>query len=257
VTTGNRNLVPEEADTKTFGISWQPAFLDGFRASVDYYDISLSGGITARTGQVIVNRCFGQNGNPLTPADCQLIDRDPVSGRIVAVNTFPINDQEQETRGIDYEIAYGTNVGAGALNVRLLTTQLMRLMVLGVNRAGEIGTGTSSPRWRGTLSASYAQGPWTLFGQTRYIDNGTYDDTFGPMAIADNEIASRTYVDASVQYEFGSQSFERLQLFARVSNLFDKEPPVLANANQNAAPTNVALYDVAGRSFAVGMRVDF
>lgn len=257
VTTGNPNLLPEEADTKTFGISWQPGFLDGFSASVDYYDISLSGGITARTAQTIVNRCYGQSGNPLTPADCQLISRDPVSGRILAVNTFPINDQRQETRGVDYEISYDTGLGDGNLNVRLLATQLMRLRILGVNRAGEIGTGTSSPRWRGVLSASYSQGPWTFFGQTRHVDSGTYDNTFGPTAISDNEISSRTYVDATVQYEFDYQSLDRFQVFGRVTNLFDKDPPVLGNANQNSAPTNAALYDVAGRSFVVGMRVDF
>jgi outer membrane receptor protein involved in Fe transport len=40
-------------------------------------------------------------------------------------------------------------------------------------------------------------------------------------------------------------------------NLLDKEPPVLGNANQNAAPTNAAIYDVGGRSFVVGLRADF
>jgi iron complex outermembrane recepter protein len=257
VTTGNPNLLPEEADTKTFGISWQPSFLVGFSASVDYYDIALSGGITARTAQTIVNRCYGQNGNPLTPADCQLISRDPVSGRIVAVNTFPINDQEQSTRGVDYEISYDIGVGGGDLNVRLLATQLMRFTILGINRAGEIGTGTSSPRWRGALSASYSRGPWTFFGQSRYVDRGKYDNAFGPTAIADNDISSRTYFDGTVQYEFQRPSFDRLQVFGRVTNLFDKDPPVLGNANQNAAPANTALYDVAGRSYVVGMRVDF
>jgi iron complex outermembrane receptor protein len=141
--------------------------------------------------------------------------------------------------------------------VRLLATQLMRLTILRVNRAGEIGTGTSSPRWRGALSASYMRGPWTFFGQARHVDRGAYDNTFGATAIADNEISSRTYVDATVQYQFDFPSFDRLQIFGRVTNLFDKDPPVLANANQNSAPANTALYDVAGRSFVVGMRADF
>ncbi|MEJ0034780.1 MAG: TonB-dependent receptor [Gammaproteobacteria bacterium] len=241
-TTGNPNLLPEKADTKTFGISWEPGFLEGFRASVDYFDIAIAGAITARGAQTIVNSCYGQQGSPLNVADCQFITRDPTSGRITAVDTFPVNSQSQATRGIDYELGYGTRLpaafGGGNLRLRLLATELTRLTLLGVDRAGEIGTGTSSPRWRGTLSATYQKGPWTLFGQTRYIDSGTYDNTFGPTAISNNEISSRTYVDATLQYQFEHSSLSQLQLFARVTNLFDRDPPILGNALINSPPTD-------------------
>jgi iron complex outermembrane recepter protein len=261
VTTGNPNLLPETADTKTFGISWQPSLIEGLRASVDYFDIAISGGITARTAQTIVNSCFGQSGSVQNTADCLLISRDPGTGRIAAVNTFPINDQLQSTKGVDYEIGYGTDVtswlGGGSLDLRLLATQVMKLTNVGIDRAGEIGTGTSTPRWRGTLSATYRKGSWTVFGQTRYIDSGTYDNTFTPTAIADNDIPARAYLDTTVQYEFTQTRLSRLQLYGRVTNLFDKDPPVLANANQNSAPTNAALYDMGGRSFVVGTRLDF
>jgi outer membrane receptor protein involved in Fe transport len=258
VTTGNPSLLPEKADTKTFGVSWQPGFLSGLRASADYFDIALSDGITARTAQAIVNSCYGQSGSALNPADCALISRDSVTGRITAVNTFPINDQQQSTRGVDYEISYITDQWLqGTVNLRLLATEVMRLTVLGIDRAGEIGTGTSTPRWRGNFSATWQRGPWTLFGQVRYVDSGKYDNTFTATAIADNDIASRTYVDATVQYRFETQTVSQLHVFGRVVNLLDKDPPVLGNANQNAAPTNTALYDVGGRSFVVGMRADF
>ncbi len=260
VTTGNPNLLPEKADTKTFGVSWQPGFIAGLRGSVDYFDIALNDGITARTAQAIVNSCYGQSGSALNPADCALINRDPVTGRITAVNTFPINDQKQSTRGIDYEVSYVTDLERwlhGTLNLRLLATEVMRLTVLGIDRAGEIGTGTSTPRWRANLSATWQGGPWTLFGQARYVDSGTYDNTFTATAIADNRVPSRTYLDATVQYQFETQTVNRLQVFGRVVNLLDKDPPVLGNANQNAAPTNTALFDVGGRSFVVGLRADF
>jgi outer membrane receptor protein involved in Fe transport len=208
-----------------------------------------------------VNSCYGQSGSVQNPADCLLINRDPGTGRITAVNTFPINDQLQSTKGVDYEISYGTAarswLGGGSLDLRLLATQVMKLTIVGIDRAGEIGTGTSTPRWRGALSATYRNGSWTVFGQTRYIDSGTYDNTFTPTAIADNSVPSRVYVDGTVQYEFTQTTLSRLQLYGRVTNLFDKDPPVLANANQNSAPTNAALYDMGGRSFVVGTRIDF
>jgi len=260
-TTGNPNLLPEEADTKTFGVSWSPEFLTGFRASVDYFDIGISGSITARTAQSIVNSCYGQQGSPLNTADCALINRDASNGRITAVNTFPINAQEQSTRGVDYEVGYDTllpeGLGGGNLKLRLLATQLMRLTVLGIDRAGEIGTGTSSPRWRGTLSATYQKGQWTVFGQARHIDSGTYDNTFGPTAISNNEMSARTYVDATVQYQFRNATFNPLQVFGRITNLFDQYPPVVGNGLINSPPTNQSLYDVGGRSFVVGARLAF
>lgn len=261
VTTGNANLLPEEADTKTFGVSWQPGFLSGLRASVDYFDIAISEGITARTAQTIVNSCYGQSGSALNPADCLLIQRDATTGRITAVNTFPINDLLQTTKGIDYEVGYSTGLpswlSGGTLGVRVLATQVMKLTNVGIDRAGEIGTGTSTPRWRGNLAATFQKGAWTVFGQARYIDSGTYDNTFAATAIADNVVPSRTYVDTTIQYDFPLQAVSRLQLYGRVTNLLDKDPPVLANANQNASPTNTALFDVGGRSFALGLRLDF
>jgi iron complex outermembrane receptor protein len=195
-------------------------------------------------------------------ADCALITRDQVSGNITSVNTFSINDQRQNTRGVDYEISYIRDLEGslhGTLSLRLFATEVIHLTTLGVERAGEIGNNTSTPRWRGNLSAAWQLTPWTFFGQVRYIGSGTYDNTYEytANAIADNDISSRTYFDATVQYQFQLQSIDRLQVFGRVVNLLDKDPPVIGNGNVNAAPTNTALYDTAGRTFIVGLRVDF
>src|SRR3546814_9978896 len=40
LTRGNPNLDPETADTLTAGVVMEPAFIPGFRASVDYYNIN-------------------------------------------------------------------------------------------------------------------------------------------------------------------------------------------------------------------------
>lgn len=260
-TTGNPNLVPEEADTRTFGVTWEPSFIDGLRASIDYFDIEISGSITSRGAQVIVNSCYGRQGVVQNTADCAYITRDATSGRITKVDTFPVNAQPLDTRGVDYELAYGRNLseafGGGNLRLRMLVTNLMNYTLLGVERAGEIGTGQSLPKWRANFSTTYQKGAWTLFGQARYVDSGTYDNTFGPTAISDNTMSSRTYVDGTVQYQFANPNLKQLQVFGRVTNLLDKDPPVVGAALINSAPTNTALYDVSGRSYVVGMRVAF
>src|SRR4029079_11189690 len=62
-TTGNPNLKPEVAQNFSAGVVFQPtlSWLTGFRASVDYYRIKVSGQIAAVTAQEVLNRCLLQN----------------------------------------------------------------------------------------------------------------------------------------------------------------------------------------------------
>src|SRR5690606_13870962 len=46
VNAGNPNLSPEKADTTGVGVVLQPSFLEGFQASVDYWNINVKGAIT-------------------------------------------------------------------------------------------------------------------------------------------------------------------------------------------------------------------
>ena len=43
-------------DTTTLGVVYGPAWLPGFRASIDYYDIVINGAMSTLTDQDIVNR---------------------------------------------------------------------------------------------------------------------------------------------------------------------------------------------------------
>ena len=59
-TGGNLNLKPEKAQTTELGIVWQPDFLPGFQASVDYYRIAVKGAIISLSSQQIEHKCFEQ-----------------------------------------------------------------------------------------------------------------------------------------------------------------------------------------------------
>ncbi len=62
MTVGNTNLVPEIARNTTFGIVLsEPDFLPGFSASIDYYDIKLTGSISTLTAQQQVDLCVAGN----------------------------------------------------------------------------------------------------------------------------------------------------------------------------------------------------
>ncbi|HMH64039.1 MAG TPA: TonB-dependent receptor, partial [Rhizomicrobium sp.] len=60
VTAGNLALKPEKAQTTEVGLVWQPDFIPGFQASIDYYRIGVRGAIIALSSQNIEDLCFFQ-----------------------------------------------------------------------------------------------------------------------------------------------------------------------------------------------------
>jgi outer membrane receptor protein involved in Fe transport len=55
---GNPNVEPEDADTVTFGIVFEPAFLEGFTATIDYFDIKIDNAINAVDGSDQLRLCY-------------------------------------------------------------------------------------------------------------------------------------------------------------------------------------------------------
>lgn len=273
---GNPNLRVEKADTKTFGVAWEPAELAGFRASVDYYKINLKDAIGALTAQQGISACYGAQGFTATPSACSAITRD-TAGNILSVDATNQNFQGYLTSGVDYEVSYRFQLAKlsagmpGNMTLRLLSTNLRSFIQnLGnskVDRAGDIASapvsltgGASSggnPKWRTTLSGTYQNGPWTVFGQARYISGGKYDVTFTSANIANNDVPSNTVFDTSVQYEIVKTEKMRVQVYGKVNNLFDRDPPILASTNQNFPMTNQFLYDTTGRAFVAGVRFEY
>lgn len=252
---GNPDLDPEKADTWTAGVVLEPSFLTGLRLSVDYYDIDIEGAIGTLTTQNIIDRCFVGGATQL----CNLIDLNP-DGSIRHVNNFFINIQNVQTRGVDFEFAYGAALGSDSLSVRLLATYVADLItgdgVTSVNRAGQ-AQGTGVPHWTGFANLIYQTGPLSLGVSGRYVGGGVFDVTFGPNDINDNSISSRFYVNLSALYRIGTGDDWQMELFGVVKNLFDKNPPIVGSTFQAPFATNGALYDMAGRYFSAGVRVRF
>jgi outer membrane receptor protein involved in Fe transport len=86
---GNPNVDPEKADTLTFGFVYQPQWLDGFNVSVDYFDIKIKDAISSLGAQNIMDECFAG-----AASVCDLITRDPATGRVDQVNNTFLNVNE-------------------------------------------------------------------------------------------------------------------------------------------------------------------
>ncbi len=261
---GNPNAQPEEADTVTAGIVYQPSWFDGFSASLDWYSIEIDGALAQLNAQVVVDNCFRGD-----VSLCQyVISSDgpvtnPAGGfrTIERVEAIFINLDTQKIEGADLELQYRTDVDFLAnrtedLSVRFLTSYLAEnstqsppaagaVAVLD-DRAGQIGA-FGFPEWKVTANVTYTMDNWSAFLQGRWIGDGVLDRTrvesTSPIPLSarpagsvlaacgtnictinDNSVPSAFYMDARITGRFGDE--QNLEVYANIQNLLDREPPL-------------------------------
>ncbi|WP_156680991.1 TonB-dependent receptor domain-containing protein [Sphingomonas profundi] len=258
---GNLDLQPEKANALTLGVIYRPSWLRGFAASVDYYDIKIGGAIATNSSQQIVDQCFAGN-----TALCGRITRN-AANVITGILLQPFNARSERARGIDFELSYRTDVGAGTLDLRTLLNYTDKLDILSagatVNRAGEVGNNAGAaegvPSWRAFATATYSQGPATAQLKGRFIGASQIEQNWGPLDINRNHVPAIFYMDAYIGYKLKIAGGDS-ELFVAMDNVLDKDPPVVAsqdNANVLTSGTNVLLYDIIGRSVRAGVRFSF
>lgn len=278
-TTGNLALKPEKADTLGLGIVWQPSFLAGFGLSLDYYDIEIEDAISMVSAQDIVFRCYDGN-----QTFCAAISRDPTSdsGIDLFINNSPFNFVYERARGLDIEASYTVPLSTfvegwrGTLSLRSLATHYIEMSSNNgvdppTDRAGQ-NTGNGPPSWLYRFTASYQLDNLTFSLTGRGISSGTYDNTYiectsGCPAstslnrtINTNHIAGALYLDAFFGYKTrlaGTAS----ELYFKINNVTDKDPAVVGlgpGDSSNVEPgINRTFYDYLGRTFRIGVRLDF
>lgn len=253
-TRGNPDLDPEEADTLTYGIVVSPDMLEGFTFSADHYDIEIAGAVSSLGRQETMDECFEKN-NPTACANIEL------AGTTYRIDLPYLNLDLLEVRGWDFEASYNTEVGPGDLRLRILSNYQydnIRTTPNGAseNLAGEVGL-AGNPEWQTHMSANYSVGPFSLYGQLRYIDGGSYDSskTEG-VDINTNSVDEVWYTDMTATYRFGAD--EQMQVFLSVNNLFNEDPPFApSTSGTHSFWTNSGLYDMIGRYYNLGFKYSF
>jgi len=290
---GNPNLKPEVADTRSVGVVLTPTFLDGFTATVDYYDIKIAGFVGAIGGSVpnVLAGCYSTVFNPTQSAAnafCQAIHRDS-AGRIFGstlagghVDQFLSNAANVQTKGVDFEVNYqrdlddmgwGTGLGSFAINNVTSYLQSFKQQVASTAPVQECkgtfgdvctvnGTGGSPlPVWKAnTRFTWYSPGSDISVSLLwRHLSGVVFDEVklngfFDPIS---GKLPSVDYFDLAGTWNITS-AFE---LRAGINNLFEKAPPLvdqgLANAGVDSGNTFPGTYDVMGRTFFVGGSLKF
>ena len=297
LTGGNVEAKPETSDTRSVGVVFTPTFFDGFNATIDYFDISITGALSGGlNANAILSGCYGTGATAATQAvACALIHRDPNTHSITTTSGYVIDTVANEgalgTKGFDFEANYTANFddwgmkGWGSLGVNFVGTLLNSLSTqpfAAINQsydcAGMYGytCGSPDPRWRHKLRVTWTS-PWDFdFSvQWRHLSGVHLDsNTNNPILsgacggsatspapcpdTVDNQIQAFDYIDLATDWNVR----EGIDIHAGVNNVFDKNPPLIfagiAGPSQlGNGNTFPGTYDALGREIFVGVTLKY
>jgi iron complex outermembrane receptor protein len=272
---GSTDLKPEKADTWTVGIVFTPTFIEGFSATVDYWNIKVDDLISIQPADVTLDQCLATGDAQF----CDRVHRDSQgtlwlqdSGYVLAPNQ---NIGTTTTSGWDINMNYALSMNDwGSLNFALIGTYLDSyevepvpgLTTVKYDCAGLFGTtcGTPSPKWRSKFRTTWST-PWDveLSLNWRYFDSVKLDGSTNDPDLYDpavdfktvDSIDAQNYFDLAAVYTFA----EKYTVNAGVNNILDENPPVnpyvgTGFGNGNTYPQ---VYDALGRYVFVGLTVKF
>ena len=249
---GNVGLEPEEAETTTLGVIFQPSFVEGLTIALDWYDIELTNAINTLDPQDIANQCVDLP--DITNQFCGLIVREPGAGGIVDFTTQPVNVAAFTTQGVDFSIRYlldpqrfGMERDIGTFAINLVGNHLDELTFTNLPGAepDPVAEEIGAPEWQVNLDVTWQHGPLTLnYGYNYFSETYRFDNVLREQAdLVEDQYArydARSTHDLQARWEVN----DRFTLYGGVNNLFNQEPDRFAES-----------YPVSplGRTFYVGL----
>jgi len=261
---------------------FQPSFLPGFGASVDFFNIDIKDAIVTLGSQNYVDRCFAGE-----TALCSYIERD-ASGAIAAVKVLPANVLSQTARGIDFETSYRFQLSDfvesldGGITLRALASKYLKLETIDgaftVDGAGVLADGAGgfastggmfAPDIKYLVSATYSGEAFSSTLTARGWNSGVYNNsvvvcTTGcpastvavPTIGFENKVPGVVYIDLALNYKLMEGTTE---VFLVTENLFNKQPPIVGAPPGNAFYSGLGnkQYDLVGRAFRLGARFKY
>ena len=265
---GNPELVPEAADTTTFGFVFEPSLLPNWQFSVDYFDVDVTDSIGDIDPATI---CFDERNTE--NLFCANLVRDANAGYNVVEVLAPTSNRGRiSSRGIDTQVAYAAELPDSmswfgdspgfAFNLywtHLLENSWQLNPATGVIECtglfgnfcplNRIGQGGTFPENRVSGRFRLTSGPVGIDLVARWIDGTDNSDAaeadfLGQPAplLGVPSIGSRYYLDLGISYDFD----DWLSIRIGIDNLTDTGAPLMPGVNNN---TDAPLYDVYGRSY--------
>lgn len=285
LTGGNAALAPEEADTRTLGFVWQPAFVKGLTLSADYYKIAVDGAITNPAVADILNGCYSAASNPTfaVNAACGAVGRNPNNGTFNGSSApgiaLPLSNLGKiRTSGYDIGVNYAaalSDFGLDAswgrldagLNLSILDSYEFQVTPTAINRdcvglysiaCGTVSAGEGpihKTKWN--QRTSWAIRDFVFSYNWRHVSAVKEEPGGTNFLPAYSSIKAYDWFDFAMAWNVS----KNIRLNLSINNLFDKKPPELGNTigttTANSGNTFPQTYDVIGRYFTVGASVKF
>jgi iron complex outermembrane receptor protein len=273
---GNRALTPERATTYNAGFILNPhlasPLLRDLSLSVDYYNIKIKNVISSVPGLTALSKCYNLDGtNPsysATNSFCQLLTRD-AQGQLTDIALPFLNLGGLNTDGVEVQFNWGvrlSDIGLGQGNGKVYVNSAIGWMrhfqvqtLPGTPFQDFIGTSTIEvpgsttgphPRWKALTTFGYRSDRGGFGLRWRY--QGPMNDITAVTTPATPAIGVKAYELFDL---FGSVRVnEGFEIRGGVTNLFDRGLPIVASSQTS---TDAGTYDVVGRSYYVGVRVEF
>ena len=249
---GNPNLLNEQADSWTAGFVFRPTFIEGLQVSADYIDIEIKDVITSLSATQVVTACFDSTSYPNNDF-CPRIQYTS-TGQAAGWSAGYVNGNLLTVAGIVAQVDYrfdladiGLGANAGKMGVRLdwfYEESAYQITAVGARTdyPGLIG----EPRNQIVLSANWQRGPVGFSWQTQYTSRGIYDRNF---TVESRDILGvDDYMLHNVSASWRLPSGKTTARLA-VSNVFDTAAPF--------PQTGVGVYDILGRRFSMSVSHDF
>lgn len=245
---------------------------NAFAASIDYYDVLISGQISNVAGSAVLAMCYTSEKGIANEPFCKQIDRRTGN----AANNFDwgveevrggyLNTASQQIRGADIVVSYQTETPVGHLRLRLNhTNQIERTYKQFVDSDPRKYVGTlGNPKHSGNLNATLTRDSWTFNWNTQYVDKVS-DASYYTNG---NETTYRgepvTVVLEAPRYFMHSVSvgkqFDALDLTFGISNVFDEIPPQASPSHVSTAGNTMLFasqYELLGRRAFLNMSYSF
>jgi outer membrane receptor protein involved in Fe transport len=263
---GNVHVRPETATIYTLGVVFEPTFLEGFSASLDYYSIDLTKTIATIGAPLIMTSCFTGSTDPAVTTvapqqHCDRIHRLASTGTVSFIDDTNANVGALAVAGLDLSLRYGfpSELGRfaftwdGTYLIKYDTTQPDGSVVKG---AGNYDFLTPNPRVKFNLGGVWGYQNFGAGVTTHYIGSVKECANSGGVSGGDGfctgpnasplsrTISSWNTWDAFVSYTMPS-SYGRTSLAVGATNVFNKNPPFVYNNGTYASDPSI--YDFMGR----------
>ncbi len=271
---GNPDLKPEKAQIFTAGVVLEPRMVRNLSVTIDYYNVNVENTITTIGASTILNGCYPTDGSAPNLSYCDLVQRDPGSGRIQNIINLNTNVGKDYTDGIDLAVQYALPTEFGRFAYAFDGTWLHRYnrrladgrLIKGKGNfdLNNQGTGGVYPSFKLLTGLTWGLAGFGAGVNWRYVSSFTEcgsarADGRVDLAPAGNfngsgqcfandtfqrRVAHYDQFDVFLSYQFRSPT-GKTTLAAGVNNLFDRSPSKIYNGF--TAASDPTAYDFMGR----------